>query len=75
MTSCLCLQFVCFGGAPSRMKKFAFFMADQLKYKIPAGQTLEDIARGSDRYVVYKVGPVLSVSVSELVIIILVVDY
>ncbi|XP_041372109.1 uridine phosphorylase 2-like [Gigantopelta aegis] len=56
------IKFVCFGGSPSRMKKFAFFMVDQLKFKLPAGQTLEDIAHGSDRYVLYKVGPVLSVS-------------
>lgn len=57
-------QFVCFGGSPGRMKAFAFYMVKQLKYKITAGQTLEDISKGSDRYVLYKVGPVLSVSVS-----------
>lgn len=56
------VKFVCFGGSPSRMKAFAFYMVKQLKYKITAGQTLEDISKGSDRYVLYKVGPVLSVS-------------
>ncbi|XP_062570346.1 uridine phosphorylase 2-like isoform X1 [Saccostrea cucullata] len=56
------VRFVCFGGSPSRMKAFAFYMVDELKYKMVAGQTLENISRGSDRYVLYKVGPVLSVS-------------
>lgn len=56
------VKFVCFGGSPGRMKAFAFYMVKQLKYKITAGQTLEDISKGSDRYVLYKVGPVLSVS-------------
>lgn len=60
----LLVQFVCFGGSPSRMKSFAFYMVKELKYKLLAGQTLEDISKGSDRYVLYKVGPVLSVSVS-----------
>ena len=58
------LQFVCFGGSPSRMKKFAFFMVDELKVKLSAGHTLCDISGGSDRYVLYKAGPVISVSVS-----------
>ena len=58
-------QFVCFGGSPSRMQKFAEYMVEALNYKLPAGQGLTDIAQGSDRYVLYKVGPVLSVSVSE----------
>lgn len=56
------VKFVCFGGSPSRMKKFAEYMVDALNYKLPAGQGLVDIAGGSDRYVLYKVGPVLSVS-------------
>ncbi|ESO90089.1 hypothetical protein LOTGIDRAFT_218127 [Lottia gigantea] len=56
------VKFVCFGGSPSRMKKFAEFMVEELNYKLPAGQTLCNIAHGSDRYVLYKVGPVISVS-------------
>ncbi|XP_050407001.1 uridine phosphorylase 2 [Patella vulgata] len=56
------VKFVCFGGSPSRMKKFAEFMVNELKYKLVAGQSLCNIAGGSDRYVLYKVGPVLSVS-------------
>jgi len=40
-------------------------MVDQLKFKLTPGQTLFDISKGSDRYVLYKVGPVISVSVSK----------
>ncbi|KAL3837478.1 hypothetical protein ACJMK2_022832 [Sinanodonta woodiana] len=56
------VKFVCFGGSPKRMEKFASFMAKELHLKIPAGMTLQNISHGSDRYVLYKVGPVLSVS-------------
>jgi len=59
-------QFVCFGGSPNRMEKFAHYMVGQLNEKIPAGMTLCNISHGSDRYVLYKVGPVLSVSVSRI---------
>lgn len=59
-------QFVCFGGSPNRMRSFAEYMVKALNYKMPAGQDLCDIAHGSDRYVLYKVGPVLSVSVSHM---------
>ena len=58
-------QFVCFGGSPTRMKLFAELLVTELGVKIPAGQALYNIAHGSDRYVLYKVGPVLSVSVSK----------
>jgi len=56
------VKFVCFGGSPTRMHKFAEFLVKELQIKIPAGQTLYNIAHGSDRYVLYKVGAVLSVS-------------
>ncbi|XP_021374012.1 uridine phosphorylase 2-like [Mizuhopecten yessoensis] len=56
------VKFVCFGGSPGRMQKFAFQLVDELKYKMTAGQTLCNVAGGSDRYVLYKVGPVISVS-------------
>nr|KAG5688859.1 hypothetical protein BaRGS_005234 [Batillaria attramentaria] len=56
------VKFVCFGGSPNRMQSFAKYMIKVLNYKLPAGQDLCDIAHGSDRYVLYKVGPVLSVS-------------
>ena len=47
------------------MEKFAYFMVGQLGEKLPAGMELCDISHGSDRYVLYKVGPVLSISVSR----------
>lgn len=56
------VKFVCLGGSPRRMEEFAFYMWQQLKHDIPAGQTLENIARATDRYAMYKVGPVLSLS-------------
>lgn len=56
------VKFVCFGGSPNRMRKFAEFMVGQIEFKIPAGLQLHNISHGSDRYVLYKVGPVLSVS-------------
>ncbi|XP_033732978.1 uridine phosphorylase 2-like [Pecten maximus] len=56
------VKFVCFGGSPSRMEKFAFQLVNELNYKMTAGQTLCNVAGGSDRYVLYKVGPVISVS-------------
>ncbi|CAG5130568.1 unnamed protein product [Candidula unifasciata] len=56
------VKFVCFGGSPNRMRAFAEYLVPELKIKIPAGQTLCNIAHGSDRYVLYKVGPVISVS-------------
>lgn len=56
------VKFVCIGGSPRRMEAFAYFMAEQLKYGIPAGQTLVNIAKATDRYAMYKVGPVLALS-------------
>ncbi|XP_064644406.1 uridine phosphorylase 1-like [Lineus longissimus] len=56
------VKFVCIGGSPTRMEKFAHFLVDELEYYLPAGQTLTDIAGATDRYAMYKVGPVLSVS-------------
>lgn len=56
------IKFVCFGGSPTRMKNFAYFIAKEINYKLPAGQDFCNISGGSDRYVLYKIGPVLSVS-------------
>ena len=46
------------------MERFAHFMIKELKYKLPAGQTIHNIAGATDRYALYKVGPVLMASVS-----------
>ena len=52
------------GGSASRIKNFAFYMLDQLELKLPTGQTLVNLIEGTDRYVMYKTGPVLCVNVS-----------
>lgn len=59
-------QFVVCGGSPRRMEIFAHYMLKELKLKLPAGQTLMNIAGATDRYALYKAGPVLSASVSTM---------
>jgi uridine phosphorylase len=50
------------GGQSKRMYRFANYMKDLLKYELPAGLTLNDITKLTDRYSMYKVGPVLFVN-------------
>ena len=57
-------QFVCMGGTPKRMEQFANYIMAEIGHKLPAGTTLLDISQYSYRYSMYKVGPVLCVSVS-----------
>lgn len=64
-------QFVCMGGTPRRMKEFAYYMIEVLNLKPPTGMRLSDIAQQGQRYNMYKVGPILSVSVSINVTLIL----
>lgn len=52
------------GGTPKRMEQFAYFIMDEIGYKLPTGTTLQDISQYSYRYSMFKVGPVLAVSVS-----------
>lgn len=52
------------GSTPKRMEQFAYFMATQLKHELPPGTILNDISKNSHRYAMFKVGPILSVSVS-----------
>lgn len=61
--SLLWLQFVCVGGSPSRMKAFIRCVGAELGLDCP-GRDYPNICAGTDRYAMYKVGPVLSVSVS-----------
>lgn len=61
--SVLCFQFVCVGGSPSRMSTFIRYVAAELGLDHP-GKEYTNICAGTDRYAMYKVGPVLSVSVS-----------
>ncbi|MBW00157.1 Uridine phosphorylase 1, partial [Eschrichtius robustus] len=59
--SVLCLQFVCVGGSPSRMKAFSKYVAVELGLDHP-GADYPNICEGTDRYAMFKVGPVLLVS-------------
>ncbi|CAL1290662.1 unnamed protein product [Larinioides sclopetarius] len=56
------VKFVCMGGTPRRMEKFAHFVAKELDIKLPTGAALCDISARSYRYSMYKIGPVISVS-------------
>ncbi|XP_063160301.1 uridine phosphorylase 1 isoform X2 [Candoia aspera] len=55
------IKFVCVGGSPSRMKTFITYIAEQLDIGNP-GYDYPNICAGTDRYAMYKAGPVLSVS-------------
>ncbi|XP_052805733.1 uridine phosphorylase 1-like [Mya arenaria] len=52
------VKVVCFGGQATRMEKFAWFIAREFD----VSDTVHNFAAGTDRYAVYKAGPVLSVS-------------
>ncbi|KAI3356183.1 hypothetical protein L3Q82_017442, partial [Scortum barcoo] len=55
------IKFVCVGGSANRMKAFAQFIHQELK--LPGNpEEIRDICEGTDRYCMYKVGPVLSIS-------------
>lgn len=47
------------------MEQFAYYIMEQIGHKLPAGTTLQDISQYSYRYCMYKVGPVLSISVRQ----------
>ncbi|XP_069469422.1 uridine phosphorylase 1 isoform X1 [Ambystoma mexicanum] len=55
------VKFVCVGGSASRMKSFSQYIAGELKLGDPSDD-IPNICAGTDRYAMYKVGPVLSVS-------------
>ncbi|XP_009883779.1 PREDICTED: uridine phosphorylase 2 [Charadrius vociferus] len=55
------IKFVCVGGSPNRMRAFAQFMHKQLGLA-GDGEDLADICAGTDRYAMYRAGPVLSIS-------------
>jgi len=56
------VKFVCVGGSPRRMEGFAQFILKALGQTLPAGQALVNIAGATDRYALYKAGPVLAAS-------------
>ncbi|KAI5618297.1 uridine phosphorylase 1 isoform X2, partial [Silurus asotus] len=55
------VKFVCVGGSPWRMKSFIEYIAKELGLEDPNGE-YPNLCEGTDRYAMYKVGPVLSVS-------------
>ncbi|MEE6489349.1 hypothetical protein FKM82_015544 [Ascaphus truei] len=55
------VKFVCVGGSPNRMKAFALFIHKELGLEGDGNDTT-DICAGTDRYSMYKAGPVLSIS-------------
>ncbi|KAM6995735.1 uridine phosphorylase 1 [Tautogolabrus adspersus] len=55
------VKFVCVGGSPWRMKSFIKYIAAELSMEDPLSE-YPNICAGTDRYAMYKVGPVLSVS-------------
>ncbi|KAF7709758.1 uridine phosphorylase 2 [Silurus meridionalis] len=55
------IKFVCVGGSANRMRSFAQFIHQQLELPGNADD-ISDICEGTDRYSMYKVGPVLSIS-------------
>ncbi|ESO02215.1 hypothetical protein HELRODRAFT_106532 [Helobdella robusta] len=56
------IKFVCMGGSHKRMGYLAQYVADELKIDIPAGCALTNISHQTDRYVMFKAGPVLCVN-------------
>uniref|UniRef100_A0A287CUF3 Uridine phosphorylase 2 n=1 Tax=Ictidomys tridecemlineatus TaxID=43179 RepID=A0A287CUF3_ICTTR len=57
------LPFVCVGGSPNRMRAFAMFMHKELRLQ-GDGEDVKDICTGTDRYCMFKTGPVLFISLS-----------
>ncbi|XP_060937389.1 uridine phosphorylase 1 [Limanda limanda] len=55
------VKFVCVGGSPWRMLAFTEYIATELGMEDPKSE-YPNICAGTDRYAMYKVGPVLSVS-------------
>ena len=50
------------------METYAKHMLQALKITLPAGQALVNIAGATDRYALFKAGPVLAASVSKYVL-------
>lgn len=56
------VKFVCVGGTAKRMQDFAYFVKEELGIKLPTGVTLKDLSQDGNRYSMFKIGPVLSVT-------------
>ncbi|XP_007500480.1 uridine phosphorylase 1 [Monodelphis domestica] len=55
------VKFICVGGSPSRMKAFIRFIAEELGLAKP-DMDYPNLCEGTDRFAMYKIGPVLAVS-------------
>ncbi|XP_068180649.1 uridine phosphorylase 1 [Antennarius striatus] len=55
------VKFVCVGGSQRRMKSFIEYIAAELHMEDPDSH-YPNLCAGTDRYAMYKVGPVLSIS-------------
>lgn len=55
-------KMVCMGGSSRRMKRLAEELAFELRISLPTGQGLVNIIPDTDRYVMYKVGPIVCVN-------------
>mgnify|MGYP001796651938 FL=1 len=61
------------GGTAGRMLKYAQYFAQELSSHLPANFDAENIVNftgSTDRYVLYKVGPVLTASVSTAAVVV-----
>lgn len=56
------VKFICLGGSPKRMLRFALFINKHLELDIPEEVVSMNLSEGADRYAMYKIGPVLSVN-------------
>lgn len=56
------VKFVCMGGSPKRMHQFAHYIKEEIGFQLPIGVALQNISEESDRYAMYKIGPVISVN-------------
>lgn len=56
------VKFVCFGGSAQRMERLAKRLQIELNLEMPPGFALTNISSGTDRYVLFKAGPVLCVN-------------
>lgn len=60
------VKFICMGGTYNRMKALAEKISQTLDLNLPIGQDYSDITSSKQRYSMFKVGPVLAVTVSRL---------
>uniref|UniRef100_A0A1I8GYL6 PNP_UDP_1 domain-containing protein n=1 Tax=Macrostomum lignano TaxID=282301 RepID=A0A1I8GYL6_9PLAT len=53
---------VCMGGSSNRMKRLAEDLVAELGIRLPTGQGLVNVIPNTDRYVMYKAGPIVCVN-------------